>query len=205
MAKWGLQWVVPALLLVLGGCEVTSRDDQSGTVPSRPDVQVPPPMPSPPPEPALPPEPQSVFTGSYPDREERALRERTDKTGVQVRRSGDTIKLILPANTVFMLNSDQLQARFIPTLDVILQTLREYDKTTVNIKGFTDATGSFEHNQELSERRAKGLAGYLLQRQVAPQRVRSAGYGPRYPLAGNDSESGRAQNRRIEIDLAPLP
>jgi outer membrane protein OmpA-like peptidoglycan-associated protein len=207
MAKCGQwQWALCVAMLAIGGCAVTTHDDRSGGDRAPPPAA--PPLPTPtedkgrPAEPELPPE---IIGGSYQDREERALREKVGAAGVQVRRNGDAIKLILPANSVFMLNSDQIQPYFAPVLDGIAQVLREYDRTGVSIKGFTDATGSFEHNQQLSERRARSVAGYLMKRQVAAPRIRSAGYGPRYPMAPNDSESGRSRNRRVEIDLTPLP
>jgi outer membrane protein OmpA-like peptidoglycan-associated protein len=83
--------------------------------------------------------------------------------------------------------------------------VKEYGRTTLDVRGYTDSTGSFEHNQQLSERRARSVGAYLVTRQIAATRIRTAGFGPRHPIVGNDTESGRAQNRRIEIELVPTP
>lgn len=141
--------------------------------------------------------------GYYMDRQEARLRQQLEGTGVRVQRIGDTLKLIMPGNITFATNSDQVAASFTDVLASVGAVLREYDKTQVEVKGFTDSTGSFEYNQQLSERRAQSVARHLINHQVAPSRIRTAGYGPRYPIASNDSESGRAQNRRVEIDLVP--
>lgn len=141
--------------------------------------------------------------GSYHDRQEAELRQQLEDTGVRVQRTGDNIKLIMPGNIVFAVNSEQIQPSFAAALDKVAVIVRKFDKTVIEIRGYTDSTGSFEHNQGLSERRAQSVAGFLLSRQVAVSRVRASGYGPRYPIATNTTEIGRAQNRRIEIDLKP--
>lgn len=142
--------------------------------------------------------------GYYMDTQEAKLRQQLEGTGVRVQRVGDNIKLIMPGNITFAVNSDQIAANFYDVLNSVALVLREYDKTVIDIKGFTDSTGSFEYNQQLSERRAQSVARYLINQQIAPGRVRTAGYGPRYPIADNATESGRAQNRRVEIDLLPM-
>lgn len=142
--------------------------------------------------------------GYYMDRQEKVLRQQLEGTGVRVQRIGDNIKLIMPGNITFAVNSDQLAPDFIDTLNSVALVLKEYKDTAVEIKGYTDSTGSFEYNQQLSERRAQSVARQLLNQGIAAGRVRTYGYGPRYPVASNDTESGRAQNRRVEVDLIPL-
>ncbi len=203
----GCRWL--AMAAVLSGCvaTTTTHEDRSGASGPKPVVTHPaaPAIEEKMPE-TVGPAPQPVApSGSYTDRLEYALRERVGNSAVQVRRSGDLVKVVLPGNSVFLLNSEQIQPRFGAVLDGVAQVVSEYARTAVNIKGFTDATGSFEHNQQLSERRAQSVAAYLTQRQVAGGRVHATGYGPRYPLASNDSETGRSQNRRVEIDLTLQP
>lgn len=141
--------------------------------------------------------------GYYMDRQEAALRERLEGTGVRVQRHGDEIKLIMPGHVTFDFDSDQIRPNFHSVLDSVALVIKEFDETVVDIKGFTDSTGSFEYNQQLSERRARSVASYFIQQQVPAGRLRSTGYGPRYPVASNDTEEGRARNRRVEIDLLP--
>lgn len=139
--------------------------------------------------------------GNYQDRQEAELRQQLEGTGVRVQRNGDNVKLIMPGNITFAVNSEQIQPSFTEVLNSVAVVIRKYDKTLIDVRGFTDSTGSFEHNQQLSERRAQSVAGFLIGKQVAASRVRTAGYGPRYPIAPNTSENGRAQNRRVEIEL----
>jgi outer membrane protein OmpA-like peptidoglycan-associated protein len=87
------------------------------------------------------------------------------------------------------------------TLEDVAGVLDEYDKTAVVIQGHTDATGSEEHNQQLSERRATSVRNYLVGRGVDEDRLSAVGFGEGYPVASNDSESGRQQNRRVDILL----
>lgn len=142
--------------------------------------------------------------GYYMDTQEKKLRQQLEGSGVRVQRIGDTIKLIMPGNITFAVNSEQIAPNFYDVLNDVALVLREYNKTVIDIKGYTDSTGGFEHNQQLSERRAESVARYLTNQQLAVGRIRTAGYGPRYPIADNNTESGRAQNRRVEIDLVPM-
>jgi len=141
--------------------------------------------------------------GYYMDRQEAILRERLEGTGVRVQRVGDQITLIMPGNITFDTDSDQVRSGFHEVLDSVTLVLNEFKDTRIEIKGYTDSTGSFEYNQGLSERRAQSVGRYLMNRQVAPARIQTVGYGPRYPIASNDTPEGRAQNRRVEIDLQP--
>ena len=74
----------------------------------------------------------------------------------------------------------------------------------MNIVGHTDSTGSAELNQSLSTRRAQSVASYLAANGVAASRISAYGAGPNQPIASNANEAGRAQNRRVEINLRPL-
>lgn len=184
--------------LSIAGCVVEQPQPSPPKGPV-PPVVVPPstPLQIPPPSP-------KVYSGSYPDRLEAAARDTFASTTVRVQRNANTIKLIIPANAAFAANSVQLQQRFSVVLDGIVRLCRDYNKVTMTIKGYTDSTGSFEHNQQLSEQRAQGIGAYL-SREIAAARIRTVGYGPRYPIADNKTDVGRIQNRRIEIDMVVAP
>ncbi len=141
--------------------------------------------------------------GHYMDKQEAQLRQKLQGTGVQVKREGDSIRLVMPGNITFAVNSYNIRAEFYPVLDSVALVVNEYDQTTVDVGGHTDSTGSFAHNQTLSEQRATSVAQYLRSQQVATGRLVVSGYGPRYPLASNDSAEGRMLNRRVEIKLLP--
>ena len=142
--------------------------------------------------------------GNYQDRQERALRERMAGTGVDVVRQGDNITLNMPGNITFAFNDASLQSQFYPVLDDVARTLTEYNQTVVEVAGHTDNVGSDAYNQELSVRRANSVASYLQSRGVMQQRLITVGAGESRPVASNDTEAGRAQNRRVEITLVPV-
>lgn len=80
--------------------------------------------------------------------------------------------------------------------------LRRYNKRQVMVEGFTDSVGSETYNLGLSERRANAVRLSLIQRGVDPGRVRIQGFGTAYPVADNQSDAGRQQNRRVEIIIS---
>jgi outer membrane protein OmpA-like peptidoglycan-associated protein len=142
--------------------------------------------------------------GNYMDRQEAALRERLQATGVSVTRYEDVIVLNMPGNVTFATNSADVTARFYPVLDSVAIVLNEYDRTYVDVVGHTDSTGRAEYNQTLSERRAGSVAAYLESREVIEERLLVSGLGQNQPIADNMTPDGRALNRRVEIVLTPL-
>jgi outer membrane protein OmpA-like peptidoglycan-associated protein len=142
--------------------------------------------------------------GYYMDQQEAKLRSQLAGTGVSVTRVGDQIILNMPGNITFPSNQADINADFYPVLNSVGLVLQEYEKTLVEIVGHTDSTGSDSINQPLSERRAASVGSYLLGRKILPQRVETYGVGSRYPVASNNTSSGRALNRRVEITLIPI-
>ncbi len=141
--------------------------------------------------------------GYYMDTQEAKLRARLEGTGVRVQRQGQNLKLIMPGNITFATDSATINSNFYPILDSVGLVLNEFNKTSINISGFTDSSGSNQYNQELSERRANSVASYVVRTGVNHGRIQSRGYGERYPIASNESAMGRAQNRRVEITIRP--
>ncbi len=141
--------------------------------------------------------------GYYMDRQEAKLRKQLEGTGVRVRREGDNIRLIMPGNITFATNSSDINSSFYPVLDSVALVLKEFDDSNLDITGFTDSTGGFELNQRLSENRANSVAVHLINQDTNQSRVAARGMGERYPVASNDTEAGRTQNRRVEISIRP--
>lgn len=141
--------------------------------------------------------------GYYMDQQEKQLRARLQGTGVRVQRYGNSLILIMPGNVTFATDSSDINAQFYSVLNSVSIVLKEFDDTGINVSGYTDSTGSFEHNQKLSERRANSVASYLVQSGVSPNRIQSRGFADRNPIAPNDTAMGRAQNRRVEITIRP--
>jgi outer membrane protein OmpA-like peptidoglycan-associated protein len=142
--------------------------------------------------------------GHYQDKQEAELRKKLAGTGVDVIRDGDNILLDMPSGITFAFASSDINAQFYPVLDKVAGTLSSYDQTTVSVIGHTDSIGSDAANQTLSERRAGSVAGYLQSRGVSGGRLNTMGYGESRPVASNDTEEGRAENRRVEIKLVPI-
>ncbi|WP_294238157.1 OmpA family protein [uncultured Sphingomonas sp.] len=142
--------------------------------------------------------------GAYMDKQERDLRARTAGTDVQVVRQGDDLLLNLPSGITFAYNSATVQPQFRQTLDQVADILSQYKQTYIDVYGHTDSTGSDAYNQRLSEQRAVSVADYLASRGVQPARIGTRGFGKTQPIASNDTEEGRAANRRVEIKIVPI-
>jgi outer membrane protein OmpA-like peptidoglycan-associated protein len=142
--------------------------------------------------------------GAYMDQQEAKLRQKLAGTGVSVTRQGDNIVLNMPGNITFKTGSSDLNADFFKVLDGVGIVVDEYDKTLIVIEGHTDNVGSDDSNQSLSERRASSVGQYLSSKGVNGQRVLTAGFGESRPVASNDSDAGRSQNRRVEVRLEPI-
>ena len=142
--------------------------------------------------------------GYYMDVQEAKLRDKMQGTGVSVTRSGDNIILNMPNNVTFDSNSSNLKPAGANTLTGVAMVLKEYNKTAVNVLGFTDSTGSQDLNMRLSQQRADSVASALITQGVAANRIRTQGMGPANPIASNSTAEGKAQNRRVEITLSPI-
>jgi outer membrane protein OmpA-like peptidoglycan-associated protein len=142
--------------------------------------------------------------GLYMDRQAAKLRDELAGTGVSVTRVGDNIVLNMPGNVTFATDQSEVQSQFYQVLNSVSKVLIEYEKTLIHVTGHTDSTGTYEHNMGLSQRRADSVAAYLTGQGVQAVRVQARGFGPDRPVAGNDTQGGRQQNRRVEITLEPL-
>ncbi len=142
--------------------------------------------------------------GYYMDVQEAKLRQQLEGSGVSVTRIGDNITLNMPGNVTFATDSSDLNGNFFSVLDSVSLVLNEYEKTIVEVAGHTDSTGSDQYNQSLSERRARTVAQYLTSKGILDQRLIAVGAGEGYPVASNDTATGRQQNRRVELTLAPI-
>lgn len=143
--------------------------------------------------------------GAYMDNQETELRAQLQGTGVSVTRRGDRIILNMPSNITFAVDQDRIQPRFHSTLDSVAIVLRKFDRTLVDVTGHTDADGSDDYNQDLSERRALSVASYLSRNGgVDQRRFYVDGLGEEEPIASNASAAGKAENRRVEIELSPI-
>lgn len=137
--------------------------------------------------------------GYHLDRQEKALRQQLELTGVRVVREGDRIRLVMPGHILFKTNQSRIHESIYPVLDSIREVLNEYDESRIVVQGHTDNTGSDVLNQDLSKNRANSVAEYLVYQGVSPNRILVLGYGETKPIADNGSVFGRSQNRRVEL------
>ncbi len=142
--------------------------------------------------------------GAYMDAQEAELRAQLEGSGVQVQRNGDELNLIMPGNVTFNTDDYAIKGEFFPVLDSVAQVLYKFTDTNLVVTGHTDSTGAKDYNYNLSNRRATSVANYLATKGVTQSRLISQGVGPDEPLASNASESGRAQNRRVELQIVAV-
>ena len=140
-------------------------------------------------------------TGGYMDLQAQKLRRELLNTGVQVKEINGQVYLIMPGNITFDTNQATIKQGFQPVLTSIAKVLKEYNKTMVQVNGYTDSTGSVATNNTLSLMRANSVSNYLRIKGVDANRIVANGYGSSNPIASNSTALGREQNRRVEIVL----
>ena len=133
----------------------------------------------------------------------RAMEAATAGTGTVVARTADQqLQLIIPSDISFDSGRHEIRPGLRPVLDQFAQGLAQQPAMEVRIVGHTDNTGSEAVNNPLSVNRAQSARDYLVSRGVSASRITIDGRGEREPIAENQTEAGRARNRRIEIFLA---
>ena len=137
--------------------------------------------------------------GRYMDKQAEELEK--DLAGAEIERVGEGIKITFRDGIQFALNSAELSETSRTNLGELAETLKKYDDTNILIEGHTDITGTREYNMTLSDKRADSVADYLKDLGVAGKRITTEGYGPDQPVAENDSDYGRQQNRRVEVAI----
>ncbi len=141
--------------------------------------------------------------GNRLDRQEAALRESLTSKDTIIRNTGSELIVTLPEGITFDTDSTYVRESFHPEIVKIADNLKEYSDTTVDVIGHTDSSGGEEYNQALSADRAYSVTNILTEQGVNDGRIVSYGRGETSPVASNDNESGKAQNRRVEIVIRP--
>ncbi|MFZ2490851.1 MAG: OmpA family protein, partial [Thermoanaerobaculia bacterium] len=133
------------------------------------------------------------------DKQEQELRA---IEGVEVSRPSETeIEIRMTSDILFDLNSAALRRESQTTLHDLAVNFSQYPENVITIEGHTDSTGSEEHNQLLSERRAGSVRDYLVDEGVRAGSIDARGYGELRPKESNDTPEGRQLNRRVEIHI----
>jgi len=137
--------------------------------------------------------------GAYMDHQEAKL---AKIPGTHVERLDESTLLVhFDSDVLFAVDSATLSGDARGALGQAASVMNEYDKTAVVVQGHTDSTGSEQHNQGLSERRAGSVVTELVSRGVNNDRIASMGFGESQPVADNASSEGRRRNRRVDVML----
>ena len=119
--------------------------------------------------------------------------------GAKVERVGEGIVVNFEEKILFGFDQAALNGSAEDNLDKLVNVLKEYPDTDIEIQGHTDSKGTESYNQGLSDRRANAVASYLRNRGISSSRVSTKGFGESAPVASNDSDAGRSQNRRVDF------
>jgi outer membrane protein OmpA-like peptidoglycan-associated protein len=117
-----------------------------------------------------------------------------------VERVGEGIHVTFPSGLLFDFDSDVVRSSAATNMNELARNLSKHSDQNLMIAGYTDDVGSAQYNQGLSERRAQAAARYLAGQGVSTH-IATAGLGEREPVASNNTEAGRQQNRRVEIAI----
>jgi outer membrane protein OmpA-like peptidoglycan-associated protein len=142
-----------------------------------------------------------AVVGRYMDMQEEALK-RDVKTAT-IERDGDKLVVRFKSAILFDVDKTGLKEDATTELADLARVLKDYPDTVLVVEGHTDSTGSATHNKKLSEQRAQSVIQVLASDGVDRSRLTSKGFGEDKPIQNNSTADGRAQNRRVEVHIAP--
>lgn len=143
-----------------------------------------------------------AIVGNKMDKQKKEL-ESINGAQVETIQDGQAIKVTFESGILFATNSSTLSSASQTALSQFATSLRNNPDTDVQIKGYTDNTGSDKINNPLSESRAESVYNYLVQSGVSAARMTAQGFGSTDPVASNATPAGRSQNRRVEVFIYP--
>ncbi|MCK5127247.1 MAG: OmpA family protein [candidate division Zixibacteria bacterium] len=140
-----------------------------------------------------------AYIGNYMDKQAAEIER--DLEGAKIERIGEGIKITFDSGILFDVNSSELQPAAKDNLTRLATILNKYEDTEILVEGHTDATGAWDHNMDLSLRRAQSVSNHMSGLNVMATRFKMMGYGPDQPIATNDTKAGRQENRRVDIAI----
>lgn len=141
--------------------------------------------------------------GDMLDKQAAELRRDLGNDQVKIENTGNELIVTMPQDILFAINSAEVQPGLRSDLATLANNLQRYPDSIVQVIGHTDNTGTASFNQSLSTRRAAAVSGILSANGVPQFRLQAIGRGEDAPIASNLNETGRAQNRRVEIIIRP--
>lgn len=141
--------------------------------------------------------------GNQLDRQAAELRQQLANDGITIVNAGDRLIVTVPNDITFDTDSSTVRPALRADLVKVGQNLVRYPNSNVQIIGHTDSDGEASYNQGLSERRARSVADILQANGVSGGRISTIGLGESRPVASNLTPEGKAQNRRVDIEIIP--
>ena len=138
-----------------------------------------------------------VIIGNKMDKQAKEIEKEVHDAKVE--RVGEGIVVEFNSKVLFGFDRSDLTNQALTNLTQLTKVLQKYPDTNIEIQGHTDNVGTVEYNQDLSERRATSVAGYLRSNSILSSRISTRGYGENAPGYSNDTETGRSQNRRVDF------
>ncbi|WP_291724548.1 OmpA family protein [Bernardetia sp.] len=135
--------------------------------------------------------------GAYMDKQAKDIEEEVE--GVEVKRIEEGIDVTFDSGILFGFDKSDLNANAKENVAKLGRILNEYPDTRLTIQGHTDDKGDENYNRQLSARRADAVRDYLIANGVKGGRLNTTAYGESAPVASNETEAGRAKNRRVEV------
>ena len=121
--------------------------------------------------------------------------------GATITRVGEGIAVTFPSGILFPFNSTEILPAGKENLQQLAKSLENYPNSDVLIVGHTDSVGTDAYNQDLSQRRSQAASAYLQSLGVPASRLQTQGRGESEPIESNDTDAGRARNRRVEVAI----
>jgi outer membrane protein OmpA-like peptidoglycan-associated protein len=143
--------------------------------------------------------PSGVWNGTRTSRTVGNCSNWSGSYGGELKKQLDTLGRIRIYGIRFALNSAVIAPESYPILAEVVALLKNESAGNLSVEGHTDSTGSADRNQVLSRQRAESVKAYLVAGGIAAERLATAGFGADVPVAGNGTEVGQAQNRRVEL------
>lgn len=138
-----------------------------------------------------------ALIGNYMDKQAREISDELENAHVE--RVGEGIVVIFDSGLLFDFDSYNLRSATQQNLSDLATSLIKYDDTELNILGHTDDVGTGSYNKTLSMNRANSVEDYLVAQGIGSGRLNILGYGETDPIASNETDDGRQQNRRVEV------
>ncbi len=140
-----------------------------------------------------------ALIGNHMDKEAEEMQRELENAKVE--RVGEGIAITFDSGILFGFDSATLQPEAKTNIKKLADILKKYPDSNILITGHTDSDGTENYNQTLSEKRAKSVSDYAMLQGISTSRLQTIGLGETEPIASNDTDYGKSQNRRVEIAI----